>query len=298
MGAKDRDWSLVIFPLTLIFSFYTSKCCCANVIYSITSSQALSQGQTLASPSQIFELGFFTPNNSVNQYVGIWYRGISPQTVVWVANRDTGIRVTNLRPPSLIISSKGNLELLDGNHNSVWSTNIHLPTHSSIAIIIDTGNFVLKEASSGEHLWHSFDHPGYTFLPGSVLSFNAKTGESSDLTSWKDDTDPSVGSFTVGLAQQSPPQIFIWINGSIPHWRSGPWDKSKFIGIQNMDTSYQSPHSIQEDVDKATTYVYFNCYISSIVSKEFISSEGVLKMMIKGKRSDKDWETIWEVPKS
>ncbi|KAL6314027.1 hypothetical protein AAG906_011761 [Vitis piasezkii] len=42
------------------------------------------------SSGQSFELGFFSPGKSENRYLGIWYKS-TPETVVWVANRDDPI---------------------------------------------------------------------------------------------------------------------------------------------------------------------------------------------------------------
>ncbi|MFS7907343.1 putative non-specific serine/threonine protein kinase [Helianthus anomalus] len=43
----------------------------------------------------MFEIGFFRPEKSMNRYLGIWYKKISTGTGVWVANRETPI--TNIR---------------------------------------------------------------------------------------------------------------------------------------------------------------------------------------------------------
>ncbi|PON85818.1 S-receptor-like serine/threonine-protein kinase [Trema orientale] len=297
MGSKIRDCSFTIF---LVLCMFQSGSC--DEIYNITSSQALSQEQTLVSSSQIFELGFFSPNNSANQYVGMWYKGISPRTVVWVANREKPVTIADsATTASLTISSSGNLELVTGKRYDksviLWSTNVHVRSNSSVAVLSDNGNLVLQDSISGENLWQSFDHPGDTFLPGSVLGFNVKTGESYVLTSWKSESDPSPGNFSFGVSKQSPPQMLIWINGVKPHWRSGPWDKSKFIGIPESDTSYQSVNNLQQDLDKGTTTVYFNMYNKSLVPKVFISSQGFITTLLKVEGND-SWHTNWEAPRS
>ncbi|CAL5393223.1 unnamed protein product [Camellia sinensis] len=43
---------------------------------------------TIVSSGGSFEMGFFRPGSSWNQYLGIWYKNISVRTVVWVANRE------------------------------------------------------------------------------------------------------------------------------------------------------------------------------------------------------------------
>ncbi|XP_062086980.1 G-type lectin S-receptor-like serine/threonine-protein kinase At1g61440 [Humulus lupulus] len=266
-------------------------------ISNITPSELLSQGQTLISPNLKFEFGFFSPSDkSKNQYVGIWYKGISPLTVVWVANRENPLAATDTSA-TLNIARSGNLELLDGNLNSLWSTNVVVPSNnSSIALLLDNGNLVLRDGISGENLWESFKHPGDTFLSGSVLGYNVKTGESFGLTSWRNESDPSPGSFSYAISHQDPPQAFIWINRSTPYWRSGPLDKSKYVGSPNMDRSYRSKYQLVEDFHNGTTYMYFmDWYNGSAVLKYYISSHGVLKSEVK-QRGSNIWETEWQKP--
>ncbi|GMN50958.1 hypothetical protein TIFTF001_020114 [Ficus carica] len=278
-----------MFLLLCLFSL--SQYCFA--VYNITQSQAFSVEKTLISPSNIFELGFFSPKNSGNvRYVGIWYKGISPQTVVWVANRENPL-TSKESWASLKIGNNGNLELVDGNRSSVWSTNVHVPSNSSVAFLSDDGNFILEDGTSGEKLWQSFDHPGDTFIPGMVLGYNAKTGQSSVLTSWKSDSDPSPGNFTVGVSSKSrPAQVFVW-SGSSPCVRTGPWNRLKFIGMPEMNSSYRSPITLIEDVMDKTSYISFDSYNSSILSRAFVSSEGVFKYVINVKGND-NWYTKWE----
>ncbi|GMN50956.1 hypothetical protein TIFTF001_020115 [Ficus carica] len=203
MGAKDKDSSVLIIYLFLLLYWCSLKYCYA--IYNITSSQALSQGQTLVSPRQSFELGFFSPNNSANhQYIGI---------------------------------SNGNLELLDGNKKSVWSTNITVASNRSVAVPSDNGNFLLKDGTLGDELWQSFQYPSDTFLPGA-----------------------------------KPSQLFIWSNGSTSFRISGPWEKCKFACIPEMNTLYKSPFDLVEDAEKGMKYFNFNWYNTSIVKSLALSS--------------------------
>ncbi|GMN50960.1 hypothetical protein TIFTF001_020119 [Ficus carica] len=289
MGGAERV------PLVLVISFVFSLKCCA-AIDNITASQELSQGQTLISPSKIFELGFFSPNNSGNhKYVGLWYKGIFPQTVVWVANRESPLAVTDARA-SLRIGNDGNMELVDGNQSFVWSTNVRVPSNSSVATLSDNGNFVLQDGMSGEKLWQSFEHPGDTFLPGSLMGVNVKTGQKYEIISWKSESDPSHGNFTSGISSRlRPAQAFIW-NGSTPHWRSGPWGKLKFIGMPEVDSSYQkSSFTLVEDEEKGTVFVSYESFNSTILSREFLSSDGVLRIL---RKNDNGWSVIWMSPKN
>ncbi|XP_060970943.1 G-type lectin S-receptor-like serine/threonine-protein kinase At1g61480 [Cannabis sativa] len=284
---------LNIFLLSL-FLFHFQYC---YAIYNISSSQPLSQTQTLVSSNQIFELGFFNPNNSANQYVGMWYKGISPLTVLWVANREKPLKMADSALASLVIGSNGNLELLSGDKSVIWSTSIHVGSNTSVATLSDDGNLVLNDGISRETLWQSFQHSGDTYMPGAFLGYNVKTGENYVLTSWKSDNDTSPGNFTSGISKQSPPQSFVWINETTPHWRSGPWDKTKFIGIPEMDNSYTSSLYLQQDIEKGTNYVYFNKFDKSILIKVYVSSQGLLRYIIKYNGSA-SWYSAWEVPKT
>ena len=49
----------------------------------------MNDSQTLVSPGQKFELGFFSPGGFGDLYLGIWYTNIPIKTIVWVANRDS-----------------------------------------------------------------------------------------------------------------------------------------------------------------------------------------------------------------
>ncbi|KAL6271609.1 hypothetical protein ACE6H2_028520 [Prunus campanulata] len=58
---------------------------------SIKPNQPMRDGDVLLSSNKIFALGFFSPANSRNRYVGVWYKKVPNQTIVWVANRDNPI---------------------------------------------------------------------------------------------------------------------------------------------------------------------------------------------------------------
>ncbi|XP_028966254.1 G-type lectin S-receptor-like serine/threonine-protein kinase At1g61550 isoform X2 [Malus domestica] len=251
---------------------------CAEV-YEISPAQPLSEGQTLVSPSLVFELGFFSPNNDSgkNKYVGIWHKSIFPRKVVWVANREKPVAASDTLA-SLRISSKGNLELVDGKKNSLWSTNISVPSNGSAAALLDSGNFVVKDDDVGaDPLWQSFDYPSDTHLPGMLLGFDSKSGDTNFLTSWKSESDPSTGMFLVGLTTEVPSQIVVWINGSTPYWRSGPWDKSRYIGLPGTNNGYINGLKLDDNVRQETKYNFFN--FGDTLAYSDISSDGILKLM-------------------
>ncbi|KAK2632389.1 hypothetical protein EUGRSUZ_L01618 [Eucalyptus grandis] len=219
------------------------------------SGKPLFQNQTLVSSGQIFELGFFTPNGSENQYVGIWYKNLTPSKTVWVANRDSPLTSAD-RSAKLTIGSDGNLKLVDGQQNIVWSTNVSVQSNNTAAMLSDGGKFVLQDRNSTE-----------------------RTGERRVLVSWKNNNDPSSGNFTTALTSETPPQL-LTRNGSTSYWRSGPWDKSIFIGIPEMKSSYHTGYSLQNDPQQGTAYFSADFDNNSFLAYAFISPEGILAQMI------------------
>ncbi|CAL5411048.1 unnamed protein product [Camellia sinensis] len=139
----------------------------------LTQSKSISVSETLTSASQIFELDFFNSNSTAKKYVGIWYKKIPIRKVVWVANRENPLSVTD-SGSSLTIGDDGNLRLLDGNQNTVWTTNITVYVNYSVAVLLDTGNLIRRDGVSGESLWEDFSHPCDTSLPGMRLGLNTR----------------------------------------------------------------------------------------------------------------------------
>ncbi|KAK3416716.1 hypothetical protein EUGRSUZ_H02483, partial [Eucalyptus grandis] len=248
--------------------------------------------QTLLSNSQIFELGFFTPNGSQNQYVGIWFKNMNPSKVVWVANRDQPLANTD-RSASLTIGSDRNLKLLNGQQSLIWSTNVTVHSNNSVATLSDYGNFVLQDRNLNE-IWGSFDEPTDTLLPNMKVGINVKTGKKAYLVSWKSENDPSSGSFVLGLTPETPPQAFSW-NESTPYWRSGQWDKSTFVGIPTMDNTLMSRFSLLQDSQQGTSQIFMSNDNNSYFSYLSISSNGSIKLM-DWDDGNYTWSTNWETP--
>ncbi|GMY37170.1 G-type lectin S-receptor-like serine/threonine-protein kinase At1g11330 [Fagus crenata] len=256
-----------------------------SAIDTITSSQTIKDKDYIISNGSAFKLGFFTPVNSTNRYLGIWYNKISKFTVVWVANREKPL---NGSSGVLTVSDDGNLVVLDG-QKEIWSSNVTKSVVNSSAQLSDLGNLVLRENTTGDIIWESFQVPSDTFLPQMKISTNVKTGKKVQFTSWKSPSDPSIGSFSHGIQAQSLPQAFIWKEGS-PYWRSGPWNKRKFIGIPYMDSVFLDGFSLVSD-EEGSFYFTF-----SFVTKNFthfsLNNQGnmTLSFWDEGKE---DWNVMW-----
>ncbi|RLN25302.1 hypothetical protein C2845_PM07G10750 [Panicum miliaceum] len=83
----------------------------------ISAQRPLRGNHTVVSTQGKFELGLFSPGSSGRYYLGIWYKNIPVQTVIWVGNREnpmSGVASAELR----VSSCSGNLELVGLNKTS------------------------------------------------------------------------------------------------------------------------------------------------------------------------------------
>ncbi|KAJ4879160.1 G-type lectin S-receptor-like serine/threonine-protein kinase [Raphanus sativus] len=241
----------------------------------ITTSTPLSIRQTLSSPDGSFELGFFSPNTSQNhQYLGIWFKRVTPRVYVWVANRENP--VTSLTA-NLTISSNGTLILLDEKQALLWSSGEEslLTSNQCHAELSNSGNLVVVDNVTGTYLWQSFDHLTDTMLPLSSLMYDIPNNTRRVLTSWRSNTDPSPGEFLAELTPEVPPQGLVW-KGSSPYWRSGPWAETRFSGIPEMDETYVNPLTMVQDVVNGTGVLTFCALRNFDVSYIKLTPDGSL----------------------
>ncbi|KAL0362744.1 UNVERIFIED_CONTAM: G-type lectin S-receptor-like serine/threonine-protein kinase [Sesamum calycinum] len=115
----------------------------------INTTHIIRDGDTMVSSGGMFELGFFSPGNSRNRYVGIWFKNITVRTVVWVANRE--IPLPN-ESGVLKVMEPGILALLNDINATIWSSNISRSVQNPVAQLLDSGNLVVRNATD--------DNPG------------------------------------------------------------------------------------------------------------------------------------------
>ncbi|KAI4296579.1 hypothetical protein L6164_036529 [Bauhinia variegata] len=135
----------------------------------------------------------------------------------------------------------------------VWSSNVSNLASNSRSKLLDTGNLVLLDDSTGNILWDSFQHPTYSFLPKMKLSINQTTRKKVQFTLWKSASDPSIENFSVRLERLSIPELFIW-SKTKPYWRDGPWN---VLGVYEMRPSYLYGFNIRRE-DDGTAYATFS----------------------------------------
>ncbi|KFK40716.1 hypothetical protein AALP_AA2G031600 [Arabis alpina] len=278
----------IVFFAPLLFLLLIFPTCGSAAI---TEASPLSIGQTISSPGGSYELGFFSPNNSRNQYVGVWFKNITPQVVVWVANREKPVTKTTA---NLTISSNGSLILFEGEEDFVWSIGESFSSNAIRAELKDSGNFVLIDEVSERTLWQSFEHFGDTMLPESSIMYDVPNDKKRVLSSWKSPTDPSPGEFVAELTTQLPPQGFI-VRGSRPYWRGGPWAHARFTGTPEMDQSHVSQFSISQDIAAGTGFLTYSLQRNSNLSYTTLTSEGSLKILW---NNGSGWVKDFEAPLS
>ncbi|CAL0334378.1 unnamed protein product [Lupinus luteus] len=240
---------------SLVFFWVVLFCLCLDfgtATDTITSSELVKDPQTLSSSNGLFTLGFFSPKNSTNRYVGIWY--LSDSNILWVANRNQPLKFNS--SGIVTISRNGNVVVLNRENKTIWSSNVTYIASNSTAQLSDTGNLVLLDGNTGEVMWESFKHPTNVYIPNMKLSRNRITGEEVSFTSWKTSSDPSVGYFSCSLERLSAPELFLWVNGTLPYYRSGPWNGQIFIGFRPLTTGYLKGCNVSDEDDGT---VYFSC---------------------------------------
>ncbi|CAL5341841.1 hypothetical protein CsSME_00026324 [Camellia sinensis var. sinensis] len=271
---RSMNTSTKAFPILLRLSFLFTISIISEAIDTITTTQFITDNQTIVSSDGSFEMGFFSPGNSKNRYLGIWYNKIATQTAVWVANRE--IPITN-RSGILKITNPGILVLLNETGNIIWSSNTSRTVQNPIAQLLESGNLLVKDANDDNpdnFLWQSFDYPCDTLLPGMKLGKNLVTGRDWYLSSWKSNNDPGRGVFTYWLDLRGYPQ-FWGSNGSVEWYRSGPWNGLRFSG--NPSLKKNSIYKFNFVFNKQEVYYSYELLNSSIVSRFSINENGFVQ---------------------
>ncbi|KAK4484190.1 hypothetical protein RD792_011412 [Penstemon davidsonii] len=240
---------------------------------------------TIISGRHVFKLGFFSPENTTNRYLGVFYN-VSEETVVWVANR---ARPLNDSSGTVTFSRNGNLVLTNGRNETLWSTNVTgtSPRNTS-AQIQDNGNLVLRDTSTWSIIWESFAHPSDVFLPTMRATDNIYTGHKVGHSAWTNRSDPKPGSFTSTLVALNIPQVFIW-NNSRPHFRSGPWNGMIFSGDPDMYSPYLASYSLWNDSEGT---FYFTPLVGTFLTKLTLNSTGNLVQTMWNDQQ-RDWDITW-----
>ncbi|KAF8009580.1 hypothetical protein BT93_J0555 [Corymbia citriodora subsp. variegata] len=257
----------------------------------LTSVQSIREGETLVSPRRKFELGFFSAGSSKNSFLGIWFV-VSPETVVWVANRNCPLTDSN---GTLEISNEGELVLLNRSKSIIWSTNAIKVLGNPVAQLLDSGNLVLREGNSSDfanYSWQSFDYPSDTVLVGMTLGWNFKTGLEHRLTSWRSMDDPSPGDYALMYKIDGLPQLEIVSNDSVKFYRSGPWNGVRLSGMSQVSSPIAKTIFVH---NRTAAYLAIKIFKDDITIRITLSPDGVAQILLLKSGSTK-WDQTFSVP--
>ncbi|KAI7981986.1 G-type lectin S-receptor-like serine/threonine-protein kinase [Camellia lanceoleosa] len=258
--------------MPLFFSSLFSILIVSNTVDTITKTHSITGSNTIVSSGGSFEMGFFSPGSSGNQYLGIWYKNIPVRTVVWVANREIPLLGSS---SVLTIINSGILALVNGTGSVIWSPNMTGSTRDPVAQLMESGNLVVRDANdmSGHFLWQSFDYPCNTLLPGMKLGKNFLTGLERHLSSWKSSDDPAPGDYTYRCDPQGYPQNIL-SSGSAEVFRTGPWNGIGFSGRPSLKSN--SIYAFELVYTKEEVYYDYKL-LSSVVSRLSLNQTGVVQ---------------------
>ncbi|KAL5570489.1 hypothetical protein UlMin_027064 [Ulmus minor] len=281
-----------IFNITVFLKF-----CIATD--TITINQSITDGNTssntLVSSAKIFELGFFSPGNSNNRYIGIWYR-TTPDVVVWVANRNNPL--TDSYGQFTINNTTNQLVLLNRSKIVVWSSNSakRVPKNPVVRLL-DSGNLVFGDddsTTSKLYLWQSFDYPTDTIIAGMKVGWDSNTGLERYLTSWKSADDPSTGDFALRMNINGLPQVILSM-GSTRKFRSGTWNGVRFNGLPEPSNEtvfqYIFIQSGNESYD-----IFLPEVNSSILCRVTVHNSGTIQRLSLHNGSPTQWDLIYSIP--
>ncbi|XP_019169087.1 PREDICTED: G-type lectin S-receptor-like serine/threonine-protein kinase At1g11410 isoform X2 [Ipomoea nil] len=297
-----RQTSMFTRIIVLTMMFLSFRVCLCSSTDTITFDQPLKDGDLLISNAKSFALGFFTPGkNSTGgkRYVGIWYRKIPDQLVVWVANRNNPVNGTS---GILFIDSTGNLVIQDNKTNvSVWSTSLSFPTtginlKAYSAKLQETGNLVLyhDHPDSRATPWQSFDYPTNTILPNMKIGVDKKTGLERFVTSWKSPDDPSPGEYVLRWELKGMPQSIVYKDKTQPVWRIGSWNGVRWSGIPEMTSNINSYIYIENQDEVSMQFLTMDPSVYTIV---MVNESGAFSKIIwQGDDEMKRWVGIWYFP--
>ncbi|KAF3975692.1 hypothetical protein CMV_001063 [Castanea mollissima] len=261
---------------------------------SITKSKSLSDGITLVSTHESYALGFFSPGNSSNRYLGIWYYNIPVRTVVWVANR---LNPINDSSGMLMVNSSGSLVLLSQNTTVAWSANSTKQARNPIVQLLDSGNLVLREENEENpenYLWQSFDYPSDTWLPGMKIGWDLRTGLERRITAWKSPDDPSPGELSVGIELHNYPEI-VFNKGTEKYFRTGPWNGLTLSGVPFL-LKENPVYTYDFVINSDEVYFIFKLINNSVISRALLNETSSLYERYIWVSRDKKWSRYLSMP--
>ncbi|XP_020534509.1 G-type lectin S-receptor-like serine/threonine-protein kinase At4g27290 isoform X2 [Jatropha curcas] len=260
----------------------------------ITQSIRDRDGETIVSAGERFRLGFFSPGNSKNRYLGIWHNKVPESAIkaVWVANRKTPL--TDLS--GIFKMTDQGILVLTQNATVIWSTNSTTPARKPVAQLLDSGNLIVRNEGDNTteyYLWQSFDYPSDTFLSGMKLGRNRVTGLDTYISSWKTIDDPFPGDYTYGLDPIGYPQMIVRRNSTKLN-RVGPWNGVQFSGMPQLRPNPLYKYEFVLNAEEI--YSSYTLQNKSLFSMITLNQHGILEQLAWINEAN-DWAMISIVPR-
>ncbi|XP_074576544.1 G-type lectin S-receptor-like serine/threonine-protein kinase At4g27290 isoform X3 [Curcuma longa] len=254
---------------------------------------SLVNGHTLKSTGDLFQLGFFSlDDSSTKGYFGIWYYNLTPQegTVVWIANWNESV---NTSMASFNFTSDGNLILLEED-KIVWSTETRSTGLNSASLqLLDSGNLVLNDSNS--ILWQSFEHwNSDTYIAGMKYGFDNRTNTSWRQVSWKNSTDPSPGDY-IRMMRALPIPDFVTLKGSAKYHRSSLWS----VGQPSLSSSPLASSIRPTFVSNENETYFMVNYTASptpVLIRSVLWDNGTLQRWFLDRGGRREWQLLWSLP--
>ncbi|KAL5547968.1 hypothetical protein UlMin_003199 [Ulmus minor] len=258
-------------PFSVLFLIlFFSSVCLSYSSDTIKPGEILHSNETLISSNGMFELGFFSSDDSSNEYLGIWFKNDTNKKAVWIANREEPLVDSS---GFLSFNSQGNLVVNDVRTKPIpVNVGEGATSNDTRAKLLDSGNFLLLQGE--ETIWESFSYPTDTFLPGMKLGvFNiGKEKRKQFIVSWLSLSDPSGGSFSLGLNVGNMTQLQVWREDQA-YLSIGYWDGKSFRFVLE---SYSSNYNFSYVSNSHETYITFSNKASNVVSWFVMAQDGML----------------------
>ncbi|RHN40741.1 putative protein kinase RLK-Pelle-DLSV family [Medicago truncatula] len=203
----------------------TANICVEAKRDSLKPGDTLNSNSTLCSKQGKFCLRFDITSNSEfhSLFIGV---NADSGPIVWMYDINHSI---DLNSAVLSLDYSGVLKIESQNRKPIIIYSSPQPINNTMATILDTGNFVLRQFhpnGSMSVLWQSFDYPDDTLVPTMKLGVNRKTGHNWSLVSgeFNLDWEPKQG------------ELIIKKSGKV-YWKSG---KLKSNGLfENIPVNVQ-----------------------------------------------------------
>ncbi|KAK9156011.1 hypothetical protein Sjap_003491 [Stephania japonica] len=298
---------IALLVFTLSFAPHHSIHTSASTTDTMLAGQSLTGNQTLVSKDGIFELGFFTPGNSKNYYIGIWFKQVAAvqkkKFIVWVANRNKPISADDSSSSEFKLLENGHLVLLISmktNYSSkvsVWSTDSStsktINDTSANAVLDYDGNLIVTSSSNGNIIWQSFDHPTHGVLPGGKFGYNNLTKKGYKLTAWKNSEDPSEGIYSAELGLDKSFRL-TW-NHSLEYYTSGVWNGRYFSNIPEMQVGNEIASSFEYKSYENGEYFTYSLSHKTLPLFAYLDTSGQMKITVWQVQTP-DWIVVWAKP--